>query len=258
MDFIKKHYEKVLLGVVLLGLTVAVAALPFIVSSKREKLTAMTITLMDPKIKPLTNVNVKVLDEVLQRAPQAVHWDFTHSDNFLVNPILWQKSGEGVLKKGEARKQGPEVLEILNITPLYLRLAFDSASGTGFFINFTNEIAAPGKQKSGQRLAQKNVKGDYFTLRDVQGPPENPQLSLELASDGQVVTVGPGQPFERIEGYEADLKYPLESGKTWKRLRRDSSLNFAGETYKIVAITSSNVVISADQNKKKTTITYKP
>jgi len=35
MDFIKKHYEKILLGVVLLGLAVAVVALPFYITSQR-------------------------------------------------------------------------------------------------------------------------------------------------------------------------------------------------------------------------------
>jgi hypothetical protein len=29
MDFLKKHYEKIILGVVLIGLAVAVAVLPF-------------------------------------------------------------------------------------------------------------------------------------------------------------------------------------------------------------------------------------
>jgi hypothetical protein len=38
MDFIKKNWEKVLLGVVLVGLTVAVALLPLKVASEREAL----------------------------------------------------------------------------------------------------------------------------------------------------------------------------------------------------------------------------
>ena len=41
MDFLKKHYEKVLLGVVLLGLAVAVAFLPFKIASEKQKLEDM-------------------------------------------------------------------------------------------------------------------------------------------------------------------------------------------------------------------------
>ena len=41
MDFLKKHYEKVMLGVVLLGLAVAVAVLPFMIASEKEKLEEM-------------------------------------------------------------------------------------------------------------------------------------------------------------------------------------------------------------------------
>ena len=36
MEFIKKNYEKMLLGLVLLGLAVAVALLPFKIASERE------------------------------------------------------------------------------------------------------------------------------------------------------------------------------------------------------------------------------
>jgi len=38
MEFLKKNYEKVLLGVVLAGLTLAVCLLPFIIAAKRNAL----------------------------------------------------------------------------------------------------------------------------------------------------------------------------------------------------------------------------
>ena len=65
MDFLKKHYEKVLLGVVLLGLAVAVAFLPFKIASEKQTLEDMRNQLIHPKVKPLTNLD---LDPAGQRA----------------------------------------------------------------------------------------------------------------------------------------------------------------------------------------------
>ena len=60
MDFLKKHYEKVLLGVVLVGLAVAVAFLPFVISSEQAKLKEMSDAVLTPRPKPLTNLDLTV------------------------------------------------------------------------------------------------------------------------------------------------------------------------------------------------------
>jgi hypothetical protein len=57
----------------------------------------------------------------------------------------------------------------------------------------------------------------------------------------------------RVEGYEADLKYPPES-KDFKNLRVGGLVHFAGEDYNIVAITENEVVLSARLNDKKYTV----
>ena len=49
MDFLKKHYEKVLLGVVLLGLAVAVAFLPFKIASDKQALEDKRNQLIHPQ-----------------------------------------------------------------------------------------------------------------------------------------------------------------------------------------------------------------
>ena len=63
-----------------------------------------------------------------------------------------------------------------------------------------------------------------------------------------------------MDGYEADLKYPLEAGKTWIKQRAGYHvrLNFFNGSYNIVAITETNVVVSAIPNEKKTTIPFHP
>ena len=73
---------------------------------------------------------------------------------------------------------------------------------------------------------------------------------------GERVSVAPGKPFKRVDGYEADLKYPPEGNKVWMRQRMNANLNFGGGQYNIVVITQTNVILSSKQNEKRTTINF--
>jgi hypothetical protein len=53
MDFLKKHYEKILLGVVLLGLVTAAVLLPFMIMSDRENLEVTRMGIINRVPKPL-------------------------------------------------------------------------------------------------------------------------------------------------------------------------------------------------------------
>src|ERR1039458_1853851 len=81
MDFLKKHYEKVLLGVVLLGLAVAVAFLPFKIASEKQKLEDMRNQLIHPKVKELTNLDLSLPDAVLKRMAAPALVDFSAPTN---------------------------------------------------------------------------------------------------------------------------------------------------------------------------------
>src|SRR5437899_132976 len=94
MELIKKHYEKFLLGLVLLGLTIAVTLLPFIISAKREELTTAKELLTHPKINALPPADMALEEAALQRAQAIIKLDFTTKHN-LLNPVTWQKTGEG-------------------------------------------------------------------------------------------------------------------------------------------------------------------
>ena len=127
MDFLKKHYEKVLLGVVLLGLAVAVAFLPFKIASEKQKLEDMRNQLIHPKVKPLTNLDLALPDAVLKRvaAPALVNLSPPHR---LVNPMAWQKAADGHLIKVDSTNIGPAAVVITKMLPLYLKLTFDNVT----------------------------------------------------------------------------------------------------------------------------------
>src|SRR5436190_16385826 len=122
MDFLKKHYEKVLLGVVLIGLAVAVAVLPFFISSEQQKLHDLTSGVLNPKVKPLTNLDLTVSEQALSRLASAPAIDFS-PPNRLFNPMPWQKAADGKIIPGT--RVGPTALVVSSNNPPNLRLTID-------------------------------------------------------------------------------------------------------------------------------------
>jgi hypothetical protein len=265
MDFLKKHYEKVLLGVVLLGLAVAVAFLPFKIASEKQKLEDMRNQLIHPNVKALTNLDLALPDATLKRVAVPALVDFSPPHR-VFNPMAWQKASDGHLIKVDATNIGPNAVTITKMVPLYLKLTFDnvmvSESGPRCVIGIEKEAAVnPRDRSKSQKYCSTGTKTDTFTLREVKVAPDSPTnvvgVVLELNDTGQRVTLTREQPFRRADGYMVDLKYAPES-KSWTSRRVGSSLVFNGEDYNIVAITENELVLSAKSNQKKWTIKYSP
>jgi hypothetical protein len=261
MDFLKKHYEKVLLGVVLLGLAVAVAFLPFKIANDKQDLENKRNTLIHPKVKELTNLNLTLPDTVLKRMATPAPVDFS-APNKLFNPMPWQKAVDGRLIKVDATNVGPNAVTVTKMTPLYLKLSLNEAtvmdSGVRCKIGVEDEAAPNLRDRKKEKYCKLGDKNEVFALRDIKTPPDNPTnvtVVLELNDTKQRVEVSREHPFRRIDAYMVDLKYAPES-KIWNTRRVSSSLSFNGEEYNIVAITENEVVLSAKSNQKKWTVKY--
>jgi hypothetical protein len=259
MDFLKKHYEKLILGLVLLGLAGAAAFLPIKISSEKTDLQTAKDKVLNPKVLPLTNLDMTAADAAvkLMATPQLINFS---EPNKLFNPMPWQKTPDGRLIPGT--KVGPTALTVTNIVPLYLRLTLDQVTvldtGTKYVIGVENQAAskAPDRHKK-QKYSTLNTKNDVFTLISVKGSPNDPsQLVVTLNDTGEQAIISKDKPFQRVDGYMADLKYDLEK-KSWVNKRVGQTLPFNGEEYNIVAISQNEVVLSA-KNQKKWTIKYNP
>src|SRR5882762_880320 len=149
MDFIKRHYEKILLGVVLVGLVGALGYLPFKISSEKETLNQMTTGHIDSRPKPLTNLDLTIAEASLKRAAVPVMYDFFNT-NKLFNPMPWQKAADGHLYRRDST--GPTAVAVTNITPLYLKISLDavtlSADGTPLYLFGIERQAALTKEKA--------------------------------------------------------------------------------------------------------------
>jgi len=258
MDFLKKHYEKVLLGVVLLGLAVAVAFLPFKIASEKQNLEEMRSTLLHPKVDALTNLDLAGADLALKRVAASAVVDFG-TPHKLFNPMPWQKAADGQLIKKSDSNIGPNAVTIAKMTPLYLKLTLNEVSlmdGTvRCKIGVENEAALTSKDRKKEKYCKLGDKNETFLLREIKPLPTGTNVVLELNDTSQRVELGTNQPFRRIEGHMVDLKYAPEN-KVWTSRRVGAALNFNGEDYNIVAITENEVVLSAKSNQKKWTIKY--
>jgi hypothetical protein len=262
MDFLKKHYEKVLLGVVLLGLAVAAAFLPFKIASEKQKLEDMRNQYMPKKVKQLTNLDLTLPDTALKRVAVPAMVDLS-APNKVFNPMLWQKTADGRLIKVDSSNIGPYAVAITKMVPLYLKLTLNDVTttdtGARCKIGIENEAAPNLKDRKKEKYCRLGDKNETFALREINAPPDNPTnaaVVLELNDTGKRATVTKDQPFRRVDGYMVDLKYAPEN-KTWSARRVGASLSFNGEEYNIVAITENEVVLSAKSNQKKWTINYK-
>jgi hypothetical protein len=267
MDFVKKHYEKILLSVVLLGLVGALVFLPFLIISDQDTQRRMKEGIIHVKVAPLPAVDLTRETNVSARLQSPYKLDFS-TTNKLFNPVQWQKAVDGSLIKIKTGNEiGPKAVVITKITPLCLILTLDSIEtnefGARYVISMERQAAVlPAQRGKRQHYASVGEKNETFTITGTTTTniaPDNPAqlLILQLTDTGERATLSKDKPFRRTDGYSADLKYDPE-GKKWQGQRIGADLKFAGDDNIVVAINQDTVILLARSNQKKTTLTYSP
>jgi len=269
MDFVKKHYEKILLSVVLVGLLGALVFLPVLINSDQQAMRQMAESVTHPKATALAPPDLGLESNVFDRLKSPYKLDFS-TTNLLFNPVRWQETADHHPIKLPSGNEVSLVV-VTNITPLYLIITLDSIETN---LLATNELqaryqisverqAAPIPGQRGRRPHYASVGEkieNAFTIQEIKGTLENPnqlQLVLQLADTGERAIISKDKPFRRVDGYMADLRYDPEN-KVWQKQRLGSVLKFGTDEYIIVAINQNSVILSARSNQKKTTLTFSP
>ena len=120
MDFLKKHYEKILLGVVLLGLVGAMVFLPFMILHDRNQLDETRTEIIIRPVKPLAPLDLTAESNTMRRLQLPYRLDL-ETTNRLFNPVQWQKAVDGSLIKIESGNEvGPGAVVVTRINALVL------------------------------------------------------------------------------------------------------------------------------------------
>lgn len=257
MEFIKKNWEKALLGVVLVGLLVAVVGLPLKIAGEKAELEAIRVGITEKPVSEIPDLDLSAAETALVRSEQPVTLDLTTS-NRVFNPVPWKRSASGQLLRVDTGNEiGVGAMQVESISPLYLVVTFDSVltsdSGSRYAIGIERQAEASKRARvKRQSYAAEGEKNENFLLRTVNGPADAPtSLVLDLSDSGESITITRDKPYKRVDGYTADLIYPPDN-RRWTDKRVGDRIPIEREYYNIVAITKNEVVLSAPSGKKTT------
>jgi hypothetical protein len=265
MEFIKKHYEKVLLGLVLLGLIGVAVALLIIVPQEQQDLDKYRQTIIHPPVKPLPPVDMALEDAAWKRLQSHSLLDLTTGHKTL-NPVLWQlmPPDNHLRKIADPDQFGLGAVRVAEARPIYFVVNYSTNSGGGYLVGYGREATAPGAFRASQdktnfTLISTNNKSDkLFTLTQVVGSEENTtELQMILKATGEPFTLTPSQPFRKIDSYTVNLIYPPDTNVHFEANRRkDDILRLEGEDAKIDSISDGTVVILSLKNGKRYTLHF--
>jgi hypothetical protein len=244
MEFLKKHYEKIILSLALIGLAVVAVRLPIAMSDAKAELENTTGPA--PKTKPPPPFDLSPEEKAMNQLTNPPHCMMSGENNTF-NPVIWKLKPDGTLMR--ITQEGPAALKISKITPLYTEIAFDGApeGGTGYY--FLEKKSSEKRPREYVKINQKSKDGS-FVVKGVKGPPENPsEVELELPELHTNAWVSKTQPYMRVDSYSADFHYP---GSTEQMVHKKTNdvLKLDGDSYKIIEINTNGVRVVSKSAKQ--------
>jgi hypothetical protein len=269
MEFLKRHYEKIVLCVVLLGLAAAVmwmrtaigtpeqgqpegppqGASPRPGPGRRGAARPGSAQPATPKVMDLSE-DVQSLAQMTN--PPTVILSGAHN---LFNPVTWKRKTNGELFK--VLQSGPEALRITDIIPLYTVISYDRPSAeAGVYVLSVQEHVEGQQVGTTAHKTTEYVKKDqkpkrgFYIIRGIKGAENEPsELNLEIPQTGETnVWIATNNPYKRVDSYLVDLKYDPET-KVLSKQRVDDWIKLDNEPYKIVEITSNAVRVESSTTK---------
>lgn len=272
MEFLKNHYEKLILGLMLLLMAVGAVMLILEVGTVQEELDKYKKMIVGHDGKAPPTVDLTNLDKVLKQVRNPPQVDFTKVHR-LFNPDTWYVGTNGDLIAGT--NVGVNAMVVLSITPLPLIIELASVTTNerpSVRVNMTRMfMKVPAEQNRKSVSMALNVTNTANTIdavrklvlvpREIGGTPEAPTVNFELLEPGKdplKFTVSKAQGFTHVMDYSAHILYTRETNNVWRAARVGQPLLFAGDTNNVVEITATNVLIKAISNDKPTLLPLGP
>ena len=269
MQFLKNHYEKIILSIILLGLIGAVVVLFIKVNDEKNKMQKIENELVVGSKEVAVRDHAEFVD-ALAKGTNSPSIDLGRG-HLLFNSYKWVVDGNGkIIKVDSEDKLGPGAIKVLGVTNLNFVISLSRVSGGGdnpsYQISTKRDVLDRVARNHYVKAKDKAKPFPYgetnitFTLKEVRGEPSKPtELILDLEKPDELggiveITVKPEEPYKELIGREADLEYP-PLNKLFPKVKVGDSLNLGSESYKVIAITDRQVIFEA-QNKKRTIINY--
>jgi len=256
MEFLKKHYEKLILSIVLLGLAAVAATLPMQVNKEKESEENRKNSLIGAKVTPFPPIDLSTNQAVLEKVKKPIKFDIAGKHN-LFNPVPWVEKPNGELVKIQGGNMGISALQVTAIHPLHMIMSLDEviptagANGTNDYkyqVTVIREGAASGG-KQGRAMAVGLTAAGIGTLREAVGPADNPTGLVIDLPDRTRVTISKDKPFTRIIGYAADLVCELPPVNK-KSAKVGDQVQIPPEVYTI-SMVDTNTVVLRDRRQKQ-------
>jgi hypothetical protein len=258
MEFLKKHYEKLILSVVLLGLAAVAATLPMKVNQEKQREEERKQSLLSPKVNPFPPVDLSTNKAVLEKVKSPIHFDIAGKHN-LFNPVPWVEKPNGELVKVEGNV-GMDALQVTAIHPLHMIVSFDEVIPTAGPNNTTEykyqvtviREGATRDPKQSRAMSVGLSAGGIGTLKDIQGQPDNPGALVIVLPDRTQISVAKEKPFSKVIGYAADLTCqlpPLDK----KMLKVGDPLLFGADVYNVRVVDENSVTLQDKKTQKQFT-----
>lgn len=258
MQFLKKHYEKVILSVVLLGLAVAAALLPIKIGEAQESVKTSLEKLIDPQIKALAPLDLSTNTQAIARLQNPTGTLTLSFPHYLFNPVQWQRKSDGSAIKTKTAEDVSRSLRVVSIAPLHLDVIFQGAvpGEDRYQVSVSRETdRAPRVQNFISKVGDRNTS---YVLREIKGPKDAPtELVLELLEDKRTISISKEKPFRTIVGYIADLRNEVDN-RSFPKQKQGNKLTFGKEAYKIIEINEKEVVLSQESTGKRTILAHLP
>jgi hypothetical protein len=258
MEFLKKHYEKMVLCVVLLGLAAAVLWSKS-ASEKVKEQAVGPVTGPPPRTTPPPPLDLSNEQQALAQLtnpPPVV----LSGDHNTFNPVTWKRKANGDLIK--IIKTGPDALMVTNIVPLYTIISYIRPNEGPIYvmgIQSNADLSQPNTHPKTvyPRKDEKN-KSWPFIVRGTKGAEADPsEINLEIIDTGNTdVWVSTNNPYRQVSSHWADLKYDPEPQLDLRKKKVKDELTLDNEPYIIVEITNDAVRVQSRRTTKVTEIKW--
>lgn len=273
MEFLKNHYEKLILGLTLLLMAAGAVMLVLEAGMVQEELDGYRKTIVESEGKPPTTEDSAARKKTLDQARRPPQTDFVKVHR-VFNPDAWYVDTNGNLVAGT--NVGVNRLVVQSITPQQLQLEFAAVGGSperpSVSFNMVRQFGrTPAETNRTRRSITLNTTNTSNTLdparklvlhaREIGGTPEAPEAKLELHEPGKdplKFLLSKAQNFATVIDYVAHIYYEVETNFVWKVARKDTPLVFAGDTNIVVEVTATNVILRAVSNDKITILPLGP